>query len=362
MKTIYFTVTNDLNYDQRMIRICTTLANAGYQVVLVGRKKSNSLPLTPQPYRQIRLHCFFTKGPAFYIEYNFRLFWLLMFSRMDAICAIDLDTILPCLWASKLKNKKRIFDAHELFCEMKEVVSRPRIYRIWKKVERYALPKFEFGYTVNMPLSEAYEKNYGIRLKVIRNMPRRKSIPIENERGNYILYQGAVNEGRCFETLIPAMKEVPGRLIICGDGNFMQQAKQLATEHNLDDKVIFKGMVSPAELFAYTAGAKVGITLFESDSLNNYYSLANRYFDYIQAGTPQLAMNYPAYEEMNQMYRTGVLINQPTIDNIVKALLQLLNEPAIWDELHNNCLIAAAALCWENEEKKLTDFYQDLFE
>jgi hypothetical protein len=34
---IIFTVTNDLNFDQRMQRICSTLSNAGYEVELVGR-------------------------------------------------------------------------------------------------------------------------------------------------------------------------------------------------------------------------------------------------------------------------------------------------------------------------------------
>ncbi len=37
-RRIFCTVTNDLNYDQRMIRICTSLVRAGYEVVLVGRE------------------------------------------------------------------------------------------------------------------------------------------------------------------------------------------------------------------------------------------------------------------------------------------------------------------------------------
>ena len=362
MKTICFTVTNDLSYDQRMIRICSTLSAAGYKVILIGRKKSTSPLLANQPFQQIRLNCFLSKGSGFYAEYNIRLFFYLLFCRIDAVCAIDLDTVLPCLWVSKLKKIKRVFDAHELFCEMKEVVSRPRVYRIWKAIEKYALPQFNKGYTVNLPLSEAYEKNYGLRLQVIRNMPRRRHLPSDLQRGDYILYQGAVNEGRCFETLLPAMKLISCQLMICGDGNFMQQAQQLVAENEIADKVIFKGMVSPGDLFAYTSRAIAGITLFESDSLNNYYSLANRYFDYIQAGTPQLAMNYPAYAALNQMYATGVLIDKPTVEQIAEALLQLLNDKILWNTLHNNCLSAAEVFCWEEEEKKLIAFYQHLFE
>ncbi|MGE5108750.1 MAG: hypothetical protein ACM3H8_14495, partial [Sphingobacteriales bacterium] len=67
MKKIVFTVTNDLNYDQRMIRICTSLANVGYEVLLVGRNRKQSSPLDPKPYYQKRLSCWFQKGKGFYI-------------------------------------------------------------------------------------------------------------------------------------------------------------------------------------------------------------------------------------------------------------------------------------------------------
>ncbi len=126
-KQIYFTVTNDLVYDQRMNRICTSLAENGYSVALIGRKLKTSLPLSIKKYKQKRLFCFFETGKLFYVEYNFRLLVYLLFRRMDLICAIDLDTILPVLVVSKLKNSLRVYDAHELFTELKEVVTRPHI-------------------------------------------------------------------------------------------------------------------------------------------------------------------------------------------------------------------------------------------
>ena len=41
-KKIIFTVTNDLTYDQRMLRICTTLAKENYEIQLVGRQLETS--------------------------------------------------------------------------------------------------------------------------------------------------------------------------------------------------------------------------------------------------------------------------------------------------------------------------------
>jgi glycosyltransferase involved in cell wall biosynthesis len=363
MKRLVFTVTNDLTYDQRMIRICTSLATADYRVTLVGVRLGRSVPLIQQPFHQQRLYCFFQKGKFFYFEYNTRLFFYLLFKQMDGICAIDLDTILPCYWISRLKRITRIYDAHELFCEMKEVVTRPAIYRFWKRLERLTVPHFTRGYTVNQPIADEFRHMYHVNYSVIRNMPllRPLTIPLKSER--YILYQGAVNEGRSFETLIPAMKQVNARLYICGDGNFMQQARALAAEHQLGDKVIFTGKMPPDALREYTLHAWIGVTLFENTGLSNYYSLGNRFFDYLHAGLPQVCVNYPAYREINNQYPVAVLIDDVAPDTIAAALNTLLNDENrynTYNTLQQHCLQARDRFNWQEEEKELLAFYTNI--
>jgi glycosyltransferase involved in cell wall biosynthesis len=359
-KTIYCAVTNDLTYDQRMIRICTSLSHAGYNVVLVGRKEPSSLPLQRQPYRQHRLRLLFRKGKFFYLEYNFRLLLYFLFKKMDCICAIDLDTIMACSLAAKLKRIPRVYDAHELFCEMKEVITRPSIHRIWKWVERSFVPSFQHGYTVNEPIAAAFKNMYGVNYTVIRNTPLLRPMPQSVSRQRFILYQGAVNEGRCFETLIPAMQKVDAQLVICGKGNFLEQARALVGEHALDEKVIFTGPLRPEELRQLTLTAWCGITLFENNGMSNYYSLANRFFDYMHAGIPQLAMNYPAYKEINNLYPIAVLIDNPDIRQITEALNSLLNNMDLYNTLQVNCRIAAGYFNWQEEEKKLIGLYQKI--
>ena len=361
MASIFFTVTNDLNYDQRMIRICTSLANAGFKITLVGVSKKDSAALALQPFTQKRLPCIFQKGKFFYAEYNLRLFVYLLFKKMNGICAVDLDTIVPCYIISRLKKIKRIYDAHELFCEMKEIITRPAIYKIWKWIERKTVPHFKNGYTVNQPIANEFKKMYGSNYQVIRSI----ALYIETEqkiaKEKFILYQGAVNEGRSFETLIPAMRWVNVPLIICGNGNYMQQAKKLVQDEHLENKIIFKGMLSPAELRLMTNKAYIGITLFEKLSLSNYYSLANRFFDYIQSATPQLCVNYPVYKEINNLYNIAVLIDDLSPANIAAVLNELLNDEQKWQELQHNCNIAAKELNWQNEEIKLIAFYKNIF-
>jgi glycosyltransferase involved in cell wall biosynthesis len=345
-----------------MIRICTTLAQQGYNVTLVGRRLKQSAVLQPQPFKQKRLFCFFTKGVLFYAEYNLRLFFWLLFQQVDCICAIDLDTILPCLFASQLKRTRRVYDAHELFCEMKEIVTRPSRYRIWKWIERFTVPKFKNGYTVCEPIAKEFEKMYGVKYEVVRSVPflNRQPLTLNLQPSTFFLYQGAVNEGRSFETLVPAMKQVDAPLHIYGDGNFLEQTKSLIHQHQLQHKVELKGKLSPVDLRQITSTAYAGITLFENNGLSNYLSLANRFFDYIQSAVPQLCVDYPAYRKINEEYEIALLIPDTKEETIANGLNRLLSDKELHERLKANCVKAAAVLNWQEEEKIVINFYKKL--
>ncbi len=362
LAVLYFTVTNDLSYDQRMHRICSSLSEEGHRVVLVGRKRKDSVSLSKMPFKQVRLKCPAERGFFFYAIYNLQLFFFLLFRKMDGICAIDLDTILPVLWMSRLKGVKRVYDAHELFCEMKEIAGRPRLHAFWKKIEKYAVPKFKYGYTVNQPIADEFKRMYGSNYGVVRNIAPYDPLKMGVEKDRFILYQGAVNEGRSFETLIPAMKWVNCTLMICGNGNFQKRAKELVEVHEVKDKVIFRGMVEPIELKRITSRALIGITLFEKGALSNYYSLANRFFDYIHAGVPQLCSDYPAYREINNRYKVAVLINDHSPESIAMNLNSLLHDQVRWENLHRECMLAAREFNWQEESAKLRAYYKQIFD
>lgn len=360
-KHIVLTVTSDPNYDQRMIRICTSLHNAGYNVTLIGRERPNSKPLIERPYKQVRIKQRIDTGKLFYLTYNLKLLFRLLFIKMDAVCAIDLDTILPVYYASVIRGIYRVYDAHELFCEIEEVVSRPNIQKMWYAIERHTVPHFRFGYTVNQSYVDEYRRMYGVEYAIVRNATVLKPFTIPEKKNKYILYQGAVNKGRCFEQLIPAMQNVPAQLIICGEGNYFEEAQALVKELSLHEKVIFKGYVPPAELPRYTAQAYIGITLFVATSLSNELSLANRFFDYMHHGVPQLCARYPEYENINSHFEIANLLDNITPLNIAAALNKMLQDEKYYKELQANCMRAREVYCWQEEEKRLLGVYKTLF-
>ena len=343
-----------------MHRICTSLAENGYIVTLVGTGRKKSAPFVAEKFKQKMIHLLFKRGKLFYAEYNIRLFFYLLFSRMDVICAIDLDTILPCLFVSRIKKIPRVYDAHELFTELPEITTRPAIQRIWKRVERYALPRFNKAYTVSGSVAAELHRRYGVNYEVIRNVPLLNKEDLHLPEGKFILYQGAVNEARGFEYLVPAMQYVKDKLVICGDGNFMQKLVGLVKEYKLEDKIELKGMLSPAELIQVNQQAKIGIALIENQGINQYLSLANKFFDYIHAALPQITMNYPEYRAINERFEVAVLVEDLDPEKIAAAINNLLLDVVLYRKLQQNCLRARQELNWQQEEKKLLNFYESV--
>lgn len=367
MRRLVFTVTTDLNYDQRMQRICGSLARHGYAVLLVGRALPQSGPLTPQPYQQHRLHCWFGRGKLFYLEYAVRLFLFLLTQRADAWCAIDLDTALPVWLRARLGRQPFVYDAHELFTEVPEVVRRPVVQRIWQWVESFIVPRATLAYTVGPALARVFAQRYGRPFHVIRNISWLHDEPIPPAPTvtptGFILYQGVLNEGRGLEALLDAMPQVEGQLVLCGEGDLSQPLRRQAAALGLlaSGKVVFKGYVLPAELRRLTKQAALGIMLLENRGLSYYYSLANKFFDYLHAGVPQVVVDFPEYRALNDEFEVAeyATLNPKELTKVLNELMH--NNPARYQELAHNCRRARLVLSWQQEEQHLLALYAGLW-
>lgn len=357
---IVFTVSNDLSYDQRMQRICQTMAQAGYAVTLVGRVLPQSKPVFFETFQAHRLRCFFHKGPAFYAELNIRLFFYLLKTPFDAVCSIDLDTLPAGCFASILKRKKRVFDAHEYFTEVPEVVNRPLVRAFWSIVARICLPFYKNAYTVSPGLAEIFTKKYRFPFSIIRNMPWARgqaSLP-PAKLEKIILYQGALNEGRGIEPLLEAMTGLTGvQLWIAGEGDLSESLRARMHQLGVGDKVRFLGWVKPADLPDLTAQAWLGVNLIEAKGLSYYYSLANKFFDYVQEGIPVLTVDFPEYKALNAEHEVAILLPSLHPQIIAKAIQNLQQNPIEYGAFQENCRRAALDWTWEKEQQKLLEFW-----
>lgn len=360
---LLFTVTNDLNYDQRMIRICSTLQKQGYQVRLIGRKKSDSAPLHDQRFDQKRLFCFFQKGKWFYLEYNIRLFFYLFFHRYDLACAIDLDTILPVFLISSLKRKKWVYDAHEYFTEVPEVINRKGVQKMWESLADWIIPKSQFNYTVGPALASIFSERYAVPFEIIRNVPFKKSEQSKPSKTSpfTVIYQGALNEGRGIEASLQAFQYLENaQFWIVGEGDLSKELRMLSKKLKLDDRVKFWGYQRPEDLKKITEQAHLGLNLLENKGLSYYYSLANKFFDYIQAGLPSLNMDFPEYRAIVNEFPVASLLEDLNPKTIAKQIDYLANSPEQYLQMKQICQEAAQVYHWEKEKETLIQFYQEV--
>lgn len=367
-KRIYISVINDLVTDQRVHKVCETICSnfPTYKITLIGRLKKDSQPVNQRTYKVHRMSLRFEKGFKFYAEYNLRLFFYLLFRRRGVYFSNDLDTLLPNFLMSRLKGSTLIYDSHEYFTEVPELIGRDRIRDIWLRLESYMVPKLKTMFTVNNTLAKIYSDKYKIPVHVIRNLPKidgyGKSATYLNIREKFgitptdhlLIYQGAVNKDRGLEELIQAFSFLPisYHLLIVGSGDVYQTLVDITSELKLK-QIHFTGQIPFSELAAYTMQADLGVSLEKSTNLNYRFALPNKVFDYIASGIPILVSPLTELCAILDKHDVGKLLpsHEPRdIATTIEAIFADQNQLAIWKE---NTKKAREEYCWEKEEKKL---------
>lgn len=365
MPKVIVAVSNDLLTDQRVRKVSKTIGEMGFEVLTVGRRKKNSsLGLNyPNPVKLFRLP--FETGALFYATFNIRLFLFLIFSRFDVVHSNDLDTLLACYWAAKIKRKKLVYDTHEYFTEVPELVNRPKIQKIWEKIEESIFLHLKQVITVNESIADLYFKKYGIKPAVLRNVPEPIqqfiSKPKPNDKFTIVLQGNGINVDRGAEEMVLAMELLKNaQLHIIGQGDVIDVLKKMVNDLNLKDRVTFFGRLPYNEMMAITQQADLGVTLDKSTNINYLYSLPNKLFDYIQAGIPVLSSALPEIERIIRSYQCGITIQNVSPDEIAQAISELQNNPLQLEVMKANAIKAAQELHWENEKKVLLGIYQSL--
>ena len=365
VKRITVSVTNDLVTDHRVHKVCTSLKNAGYEVTLIGRKLRKS-PEVNREYKVRRMRLVFNRSFFFYAEYNIRLFFYLLFSRTDILLSNDTDTLVSNFLASKIRCKPLVFDAHEMFPEVPELVNRGFVKQFWTKIENWIFPKLKHSYTVCQSIADIYKDKYSIEMKVVRNIPfaitenitsdnsikeknefkgKNELFPEHNDR-YILLYQGAVNLGRGIEWVINTMPFLDEYVFyIAGDGDKMQEMQKQVTEMGISDRVKFLGRIPFEKLPAYTACADIGISLLENRGLNYFYSLPNRIFDFIRKNIPILATDFPEIRKIIEHYQIGELVDDYSPAHLAATIRRMTAK----GKNPEGFAKANTELTWENE-------------
>jgi glycosyltransferase involved in cell wall biosynthesis len=365
---IILCVTNDIATDRRVHRIAMSLLNMPASVLVIGRIFPDSMELPVFSYQTYRIKMIFRKKLLFYAEYNVRLFFRLLFEKADMLVANDLDTLPAVFLASKIRRLPVVYDSHEYFTEVPELVGRKWVKKIWEKLEAAMLPRIQFATTVSASIAGEYRRKYGISMRVVRNLPFRMEniqpqVPLKKDGEHIIIYQGSLNTGRGLEMAIRAMHFMENTLlVIAGTGDVENTLRELAGSLSVEKKIRFTGRIPPEELRNYTVQADLGISLEEKLGLNYYYALPNKLFDYIQARIPVLVSDLPEMAQVVTQYGIGSVNHAHDPFELAMNFQEMLHNKTKRQVWLSNLEKAAMELCWENEEMVLIGLYKQAME
>jgi glycosyltransferase involved in cell wall biosynthesis len=361
-KKIILAANSDLSFDQRMQRICQTLDQAGYHVFILGRCFPKSIELANENYQQERISLWFQKGKLAYIELNFRIFFNLLFQKTDAFYSVDLDTLLACWWLAKLKGKKLIHDAHEFMEEVPEVYNRPITKKIWRWIGKSFVPGTDLAFTTSQTIGVELEKIHHKKYGLVRNIAHLTEIETHENRPKetgFWVFLGAVNQGRGIEEFLEILPYTNRKLVILGDGDRMEAIQKLVSDKSIEHLVEFRGKVKPAEARKIMINAWAGINLLTDEGLSYRYSLANKFFDYVHAGIPQICINFPEYKLLMNDFEVGVLSSLQK-DSILAAT-QIISLPEKQLLYRQQTQMAKKVWNWQSESKKLLELVEMVF-
>jgi glycosyltransferase involved in cell wall biosynthesis len=357
MPRVIHCILNDLSYEQRAHKIALTLSNR-YEVLLVGiatiRKRR---PVPKRPYSVRRLFVPVEGGMLFFFLANVRLFlYLLFLRRWDGVVVADLDALLGCYWAARLRGKKVILDSRELYPALPSLYGRPLKRWIWSKVEAWLCPKVRYHFTVSPPIAQYYKERYGINAWLIYNMPlRQRGFAKARLEDKLLFYQGVLHPYRGLEEVILALRMVPGwRLWIAGDGKHRAYLEAIVRQGGLQDRVLFLGLLPYEEALGYAREATLGVSGELPVTDNHRYALPNKVFDYLQVGLPILAGEAPLIRQLVENLGAGYVVEfwQP------KVIAAALREIEKMGEAYQGWVVrareAARRLNWERQAECLS--------
>lgn len=366
-KKVIVSVINDLVTDQRVKKVCESLHEMGFDIVLIGRKLHNSPPVDGRHYPVRRMKLLFEKGPGFYACFQIRLFFYLLFQKAGLLVSNDLDTLLPNYLVAQLKNIPLVYDSHEYFTGVPELQNSKMKRKIWKLMEQWIFPRLKDVFTVNDSIADLYATEYGLRPVVIRNVPlrmekvtakSRASLGLPEDKNIMILQGSGINIQRGAEEMVAAMPFIKNAvLLIVGSGDVIGLLKEKVSQLHIEEKVLFKSRQPYKMLMQYTVAADLGLSLDKDTNINYRFSLPNKIFDYLHAGVPVLASNLVEIRKIIETYQVGDFIPDHQPQHIARKVNEIFSHPQKLMQWKQNTQKADSELNWENESKILKKVY-----
>lgn len=343
-------------------REAATLARAGYGLTLVAvDTASSAAPAPGVEVRRIRKRSRFAR---------------FTFGTLDALrCALSTDAsiyhlhdpeLIPLIPILRVMGKTVIYDAHEdLPSQVKDKHYIHRKLMAPATAAARVLVKLSSLANQVVAATEKISESYPVRATIVRNYPPlraadRNASPAE-DRERAVLYVGALSDSRGVPQMVRAADSFPEgwHLVIAGQSSTTSY-RDRASRLQGWDRVIDHGVVSPEAARDLMLSARVGLVTLQRTSAY-IDSLPTKMFEYMSAGIPVIASDFPLWRQIVEKHDCGLLVDETDPASIAAAVHRYAQDPALVARHGRNARRAAeSSLNWESQGQALLSLYDSL--
>jgi glycosyltransferase involved in cell wall biosynthesis len=254
-----------------------------------------------------------------------------------------------------------VFEVHEIFY-LNAFNKKKQNYL--KKIEESVYRNMDILVCTSRKLKEFLINNLGVdekKIYVVHHGVRKEWFEIEKDQKNsYICYTGSLYKWKGIDILISAMKYLPNeKLVIVGEGNRLNELKELVIKENLADKVIFTGYVPHSFIPKYLSKAKVAVLPNIAEGPSEFSSPL-KLFEYMAAGIPIVASDLPVFREILKNNESAIFFEAGNAEALANGIKQILNSEDLVKKLINNAKKIAQNYTYEKRAVKIYEICLNL--
>jgi len=267
------------------------------------------------------------------------------------------------------KGKIVIYDVHEDVPKQtysKEYIPKvfqPLVAFLMRILENYSAKRFSQIITVTQSINERFIL-LNPNSEIINNYPYSNELLSEinwEKKKNEVAFIGGISEVRGIKQVIESMNYADCTLNLAGEFE-TQKLKESLIANQYWSKVKYHGVVNRVQLKEMLMNSKIGIVTY-LPLPNHIKAQPNKMFEYMSAGIPVVASNFPLWKEIVEGNNCGICVNPNDPSEIGRAISYLLENESIALEMGRNGRKAVIQKYnWDNERKRLTSIYNKLLE
>ena len=355
----------------------TRLQLSPFHLRLIKRWSSNSLF---DRIRKKMVEKLFMPFHRYLMFYEFERMSLLALKdkESDIYHSHDLNTLRTASKLSSLHNSKLVYDSHELYLDRNRrkkagIVKRQLI----KILERGLIRKCNVVITVNESIAEILENRYDIEgVSVVMNTPPmqffsnntgecdlREILRVKDGR-KIVIYVGSIQFNRGIENLLKSLQFIDNAHLVLmgyGDERLLRELDEIAEGLNLVDRYSKFGPVHPELVPQYTSSADIGVAPILNSCLSYYLCSPNKVFEYMHAGIPVVASNFPELKKVVEGEKIGVVFDPESPEDIATSIRKIIGNNETANEFKMNAINSSRKYNWGNQSRNLQKIYSEMF-